>query len=151
MIRVARLALISALGAAACGTAGAALAQSGEERFTIERTEDGYVRMDTRTGAIALCRETGSRLECSPSVDAPAAPPGDSAAAIAELKARVASLEARLAALETHARTPPRLPDEAEFERGLGYMERFFRRFIGVVEQFEGDRGESGAPSDSER
>lgn len=140
MTAIARMALTCALGVAACGTAGAALAQSVEERFTLERTEDGYVRMDTRTGAMALCRENGSRLECRPAMDAPDQAPDGAGATIAELRAHVARLESRIAALETQARVRQGLPDEAEFERGLGYMERFFRRFLGVVEEFEGDR-----------
>ena len=39
------------------------------ERFQLERTDEGYVRMDTRTGAMSLCRERSGQLVCAPAAD----------------------------------------------------------------------------------
>ena len=41
-----------------------------------------------------------------------------------------------LATLEAGGRSEE-LPSEEEFEQTLGYMERFFRRFMGIVEEFD--------------
>jgi hypothetical protein len=62
------------------------------------------------------------------------------AARIAALEARIAALESRLAALESGGIPAAGLPSDEEFERGLGYMERFFRSFIGIVREFEDER-----------
>jgi hypothetical protein len=62
------------------------------------------------------------------------------AARIAALEARIAALESRLAGLEGGGLPAAGLPSDEEFERGLGYMERFFRSFIGIVREFEDER-----------
>lgn len=60
------------------------------------------------------------------------------AARIAALEARVAALEARLAELEAVPPPPASgLPSDEEFERTLGFMETFMRRFMGLAREFE--------------
>ena len=104
------------------------------ERYRLERTEDGYVRLDTQTGAMTLCREADGRLVC-----APAAQGSESPSEVESLRERLRVLEGKVAALESGAPVAG-LPPEEEFERGIGYMERFFRMFMGLVKEFEGDR-----------
>ena len=111
------------------------------ERYRLERTDDGYVRLDTQTGAMTLCREADGRLVCTP-----AAQGAESASETESLRKRLRILEGRVSALESGAPVAG-LPPEEEFERGIGYMERFFRMFMGLVREFEGDR----APSPPER
>ena len=102
------------------------------ERYRLERTEDGYVRLDTATGAMTLCRESDGRLVC-----APAAQETGSASEVESLRERLRLLEGRVAALESGGAPVAGLPPEEEFERGIGYMERFFRMFMGLVKEFE--------------
>lgn len=111
-----------------------ALAQD-TERFRLERTEDGYVRMDTKTGAMSICRERSGQLVCTLAADERAAYQDD----IADLGEKLDKLEARIAALESGggAKADPGLPSEEEFEQTMGLMERFFRRFMGMVQDFE--------------
>lgn len=104
------------------------------ERYRLERTQDGYVRLDTATGAMTLCRETEGRLVC-----APAAQETGSAAELESLRERLRILEGRVSALESGAPVAG-LPPEEEFERGIGYMERFFRMFMGLVKEFDEDK-----------
>ena len=111
------------------------------ERYRLERTDDGYVRLDTQTGAMTLCREADGRLVCTP-----AAQGAESASETESLRERLRILEGRVSALESGVPVAG-LPPEEEFERGIGYMERFFRMFMGLVREFEGDR----APSPPER
>ena len=105
------------------------------ERYQLERTEGGYVRLDTQTGAMTLCRESDGRLVCAPATQGT-----ESASEVESLRERLRILEGRVSALESGAPVAGLPPDE-EFERGIGYMERFFRMFMGLVREFEGDRG----------
>ena len=110
-----------------------ALAQD-TERFRLERTEDGYVRMDTKTGAMSICRERSGQLVCTLAADERAAYQDD----MADLGEKLDKLEARIAALESGGgKAKSDLPSEEEFEQTMGLMERFFRRFMGMVQDFE--------------
>ncbi len=110
-----------------------AMAQEAE-RFRLERTEEGYVRMDTQTGAMSICRERSGQLVCAPAADERTAYEED----IAALQDRLEALEERVEALESASpEAASDLPSEEEFEQTLGLMERFFRRFMGIVKDFE--------------
>jgi hypothetical protein len=119
---------------------GSALAQ--EERYRLERTQDGYVRMDTQTGAMTLCQERSGELVCRPASESRAGGPSEMAA----LRDRIAALEDRVTALE--GGTDSRLPLEQEFEQSLSLMERFFRRFVDIVRGLEEEQREQPAESE---
>lgn len=102
------------------------------ERYQLERTEEGYVRLDTQTGRISLCQERGGQLVCRMAAEERDAYDRDAGS----MHDRIEALEARVAALEAQ-RPAAGLPSEAEFEQTLGYMERFFRRFMGIVGELE--------------
>ena len=102
-----------------------------ENRYALERTEDGYVRMDRHTGQISVCTGQSGQLVCRLAADDRDALQDD----LDALQARLGAVEDRLAALE--GRPAAGLPSEDEFEQGLGYMERFFRRFMDIVQEFE--------------
>lgn len=124
--RLAAATVLIALGA----TTGAS---AQEDRYTLERTEDGYVRMDTRTGRMSICSEKSSQLVCRLAVDDRDALQDD----LDALQARLAAVENRLSALE--GAPAASLPSEDEFEQSLSYMERFFRRFMDMVKEFDSD------------
>lgn len=98
------------------------------ERYQLERTQEGYVRLDTRTGRMSLCRERDNQLVCRYAADESRAYVDD----IDTLRGRVETLEQRLAELEEDS-----VPSEEEFEQGLNYMERFMRRFMGIIRDFD--------------
>ena len=101
-----------------------------EERYRLERTEEGYVRMDTQTGAMTLCREQAGELVCRPASES-----GEVASSeIDALRDRVAELEERVKTLE---QAGDDVPLEQEFEQSLNMMERFFRRFVDIVRGLE--------------
>lgn len=110
-----------------------ALAQD-VERYQLERTADGYVRLDTTTGRMSICQETGGQLVCRAAVEEREAYEHD----FATLQERLETLETRVAALE--GASGAELPSDEEFEQTLGYMERFFRRFMGIVRDFEDEQ-----------
>ncbi|MEO3386321.1 hypothetical protein [Mesorhizobium sp. CAU 1741] len=104
------------------------------ERYRLERTDEGYVRIDTTTGRTSLCRERGGQLVCRLAVEEREAYDDG----IAALQKRVEALEERITALEGES-AATELPDDQEFEQTLSYMERFFRRFMGIVKDLEQD------------
>lgn len=132
-----RLAVVIPAYAVASLLAGGALAAD-EQRYTIEKSETGYVRMDTRTGEMSICEERSGQLVCKLAADERSAFEGD----IDRLQHKVTALEERVAALENSlaAKFERSLPTEEEFEKTMGYMERFFRGFIGIVKEFEQDK-----------
>ncbi|MCO6048346.1 hypothetical protein NGM99_00895 [Mesorhizobium sp. RP14(2022)] len=97
--------------------------ESSTERFQLQRTDDGYVRLDTETGAMSICREDGTQLVCRQAADEREAMTSETE----RLQSRVDALEDRIAALE---KKPTQvLPTEEEVDRTLGIMQRFFREF----------------------
>lgn len=105
-----------------------ALAQE-TERYRMERTEDGFVRMDTITGQMSVCQEQSGQLVCRTATDERLA-----------YEDRIDDLEQRVKALEGAQGTSRQaLPSEQEFEQSLGYMRRFFQSFFDVVREWESD------------
>ena len=132
-----------ALAAVASLAAVPSLAQD-VERYQLERTEDGYVRLDTVTGQMTLCQERRNRLMCRAVEEGAQLADRSSEGRAGQLRERIRELEERVAALEAAAE--PQLPSEEEFEKTLGYMERFFRSFIGIVEELEDEPKNQSEP-----
>lgn len=122
------------LAALAAIAASPVLAQEDVERYQLERTADGYVRLDTTTGRMSICQETGGQLVCRAAVEEHEAYERD----VGTLHERLDALEERVASLE--GASGAELPSDEEFEQTLGYMERFFRRFMGIVRDFEDEQ-----------
>lgn len=104
------------------------------ERYRLEKTDEGYVRMDTRTGEMSVCEERASQLICRVAADERTALQDE----IDRLNASLKALEERVTALEKKP-VVPGLPTEEEFEKTMSYMERFFRGFMDIVKDFEND------------
>lgn len=103
-------------------------------RFQLQRTETGIVRLDTETGAMTLCRDENGTLACRMQPDERAAYEQE----LDRLAKRVTALEERL------SHTPPdalkALPSDAEVDRSLSIMEKFMRRFMAIVGEFADER-----------
>lgn len=132
-----RLPLLLALSLAA---AAPALAQDGlANRFTMQKTENGFVRMDTQTGEMSMCTEANGEIVCKMAADERHAFEEQ----LARLSARVAALEKNAAGdgLQPSMIAPPEsaLPDDAEIERTLGVMEKMMRGFFGMVDELRKD------------
>lgn len=105
------------------------------ERFQLERTEGGFVRMDTETGQMSFCETGSGGLTCRNAGGNPAV-----AGRIEALEQRVDELEKRVAELDGAANNA--LPSDQEFEQTMSLMERFMRRFMGIVKEFETEAGQ---------
>ncbi len=103
------------------------------QRYSMEKTEAGIIRLDRQTGEFALCKEQAGKIECAETK--PAQPSSDERTVL--LEKQVADLTARIAKLEKSGVANSTLPSEEEFEKGLGYMERFMRSFMGVAKSLD--------------
>lgn len=107
-------------------------------RYQLEKTEKGYVRLDTQTGEMALCVEKDGKLSCRVADDERAA-----------LGDRIDALEKRVTALEQngsgHREETTRLPDDAEIEKTLGIMEKFMRGFFDIAKELRDENKPSEA------
>ena len=107
-------------------------------RFTLEKTADGYVRMDKTTGEMSICTQQSDQLVCRIAADDRVAMEDE----IARLDSRLTKLEDAMKAGGSSAVTNSTLPTDEEFEKSMTLMEKFFRRFMGVVK----DLNEDGTP-----
>ncbi|MBD9373943.1 hypothetical protein IB238_15065 [Rhizobium sp. ARZ01] len=113
--------------------AGAAYAD-GEGRYQMERTADGFVRLDTVTGEMSLCKEGTGQIACRMAADERAAFENE----LDRLTKRVEALEkAQRSALSVDK---PRLPTDEEIDRTMGVMERMMQRFMDIVKNLEGGK-----------
>jgi tetrahydromethanopterin S-methyltransferase subunit B len=123
----------------------AASAQAEEAgRYRLEKSADGYVRMDTQTGAMSKCQEQNGQLVCRMAADERTAFQDQ----VDDLQESVKALDARVARLENSlsARVESKLPSEEEFNRTMGYMERFVRGFMGIVKDMNKDEADAAKP-----
>lgn len=110
--------------------AGSAQAE-GEGRYRMEKTEGGFVRLDTATGEVSLCREQEGQIVCRMAADERAAFEKE----LDLLTKRVEALEKGGETGETAAK--PSLPTDEEIDRTMTIMEKMMQRFMGIVKNLE--------------
>ena len=108
----------------------------------MEKTPDGYVRLDTQTGAMSICRENGAQLVCQLAADDRLSLEDE----ITRLEDRLAALEKRVDAVE--GKQSFSLPTQEDMDKTVSVMQRFFQSFLGVVKEFERDMREPGPAPD---
>lgn len=111
--------------------------ETSTDRYTLEKSESGFVRLDRQTGAVTLCTEADGTLTCRMAADERAAYDED----LARLEKRVEALERQIA--DGTAARSGELPSDAEIDRSIGIMERFMRAFFGLVQEFQGQEPEN--------
>jgi len=128
----------------ACLTAASAQAEDAG-RYRLEKSADGYIRMDTQTGAMSKCQEQNGQLVCRMAADERTAFQDQ----VDDLQESVKTLDARVARLENSlsARVESKLPSEEEFNRTIDYMERFVRGFMGIVKDMNKDEADAAKPA----
>ena len=112
------------------------------DRYRLEKSANGYVRMDTQTGAMSICEERSGQLVCKMAADERAAYQDE----IDRLDNSVKALDARVAKLENSlsARLESQLPSQEDFNKSLGYMQQFFRTFKDIVKDMDKEDGDGG-------
>ncbi|CDX16609.1 conserved exported hypothetical protein [Mesorhizobium sp. ORS 3324] len=135
--------------AALCSLVAASAYSEETDRYRLEKSANGYVRMDTRTGAMSICEERTGQLVCKMAADERAAFQEE----IDRLQSSVKALDERVARLENtpSARLESNLPSEEDFNKTMNYMERFFRRFMDIVKDMDRENGDGGAKPDPQK
>jgi hypothetical protein len=112
-------------------------------RYTLSEVADGFVRLDTQTGAVALCSQRTVGWACQ-------AAPEDRAAfesEVARLRSENAALKQAMLSrglpLPSGVMPEPstahgnditiRLPDNADIDRAVAYVGRIWQRFVEAV------------------
>lgn len=108
-------------------------------RYQLQHSEAGFVRLDTATGEMTYCNEAGGDLTCRPSANERAAYQEE----IDDLSRRVLALEQ---AQKSGATSQEGLPSDEELDRTLSFMEKFFRRFKALTDEFRADDEADVAP-----
>lgn len=109
-------------------------------RYAVQPSADGFVRLDTRTGAVSHCSKEEGVWRCEPFADTtPAVDPrvGALSAEVAALKAKVGELTARIDALSplTTGDTVQPAPDHAP----TGFAETLVGRLFALVRELKGN------------
>jgi hypothetical protein len=99
-------------------------------RFTFSPVPEGQLRLDTRTGEVSLCHRRAGSYVCEAVADDRAAYERE----IARLKETIAALEA---SGKRDAKPGLQVPSDADIDRAVSMIERFFRRFMGVIEDLK--------------
>lgn len=102
----------------------ASLAQNATDsaRFQLERTSNGFIRLDKQTGDVSFCREEPTGLTCRLAADERKA-----------FEQELDALDTRVTQLEQKKPSASGLPSDEEVEKSLSIMERFFSRFMDII------------------
>jgi len=122
-------------------------ATPGAGRYAIQPSDDGFVRLDTESGAVSHCTRTDGVWRCEAIAD-------DKAALVEALSAEVEALTAELGRLRTELadlkgietdkpRTELSPEDEKDFDRAMGFAERLMKRFFEMVRDLKGEERQS--------
>jgi hypothetical protein len=151
MLRTGLLALIVAGCALGAPAARAQSPQPDNEdaRFTFHRADDGYLRLDGRSGQVSICTRRPAGWLCQAVPDERAALEGE----IARLQADNVALKKELVAhdlalpsaikpdaLPGRGEEPRlQLPSDAEFKQVMGFIEKVWRRLVEMVVSVQRD------------
>lgn len=133
------------LAAALCCAGGLApaFAQDANGRYVMQSTPEGFLKMDSRTGAVSQCARQGDAYQCRLVPDERNAMQEE----IDRLRRENADLRGRIAgqgiappAAPAPGQATPALPPDSEVERALSIMERFIRRFRDIMREDPGDQ-----------
>ncbi len=119
------------------------------DRYELQQTEGGFLRLDRDSGLTAFCSATGDGYACRPVAEGKTAQD----AMIAKLEKRVAELEQKVKALSETKAAPaaaaPRdptldLPSDEQVDRVAGFLERALKRFRRLADDVQKDMGNDG-------
>ena len=101
--------------------------------YSISPVIDGFVRLDTSTGAMLYCRNYTGAIRCEEvGIDGSVARADE--AEMDDLRNRIGALERKVTVLERHQ---IKLPNGQDVERTLDMMDRFMRRFMDSAREMD--------------
>lgn len=102
-------------------------------RYVLEKVEQGFLRLDSETGAMALCAPKAGVWECDTIKDQGL----DLTAELTRLKAENGALKTRIAELEK-AGDAKKLPTDQEVDRMMDVFGKMFDRFLDFAREMDG-------------
>lgn len=102
-------------------------------RYVLEKVEQGFLRLDSETGAMALCSAKAGIWECEAVKDQGL----DLMAELGRLKADNDRLKARVAELEKTGGST-KLPSDQEVDRMMDIFGKMFDRFLDFAREMDG-------------
>jgi hypothetical protein len=130
--------------------------ESENGRFTFSQVQDSLVRLDTRTGQVSTCAKRASGWACLAVPDERAALESE----IARLQSENAGLKKQMMARgmlpgqnresqkgDTADKKPQlelKLPNDADLDRVMTFMEKIWRRLIEMVQNVQRDLDKKG-------
>jgi hypothetical protein len=152
MIRSRLLAIVVIAGSGLAATAAGAQPSSpegGDTRFTFHRADDGYLRLDGRSGQVSMCNRRTTGWQCQLVPDERTALEAeisrlqsDNAALKKELLSRSLPLPDGMRPDQLGPKSQvqrPQLPDDAELNRIMGVMEKIWRRMVEMIQSVQRD------------
>jgi hypothetical protein len=135
MVHMHRLVLVAFATAVLTGAAGA---QEGDGRYRLSPTPDGFLKLDSRSGAVSECKRGPDGYQCRLVPDEQSALQAE----IDRLAQENAALREQLATAgpllperpDESAKPSPVLTRDDQIDRALGYMEKLLRRFMSLHE-----------------
>ena len=133
----------AALGPAIAQTPAKPLAPSAvtspeQGRYTMTPTPDGFLRLDTRSGAVSLCKIEADSARCRIAADERSALDDE----IARLSKDNAALRAKLAGNDKPgADYGWKLPNERDIDAAMNYAQRMVRRMLDYLNDSGSQKG----------
>jgi hypothetical protein len=154
MVRMALFIIAAIALAGASAFAQGAPAESDDARYTFNRADDGYLRLDGRTGQVSLCTRRQVGWACQAVPDERRALEAE----IARLQGENVTLKKELIARNlplpgTIKPEPPggkseeprlQLPDDAELNKVMNFMEKVWRRLVEMIGTLQKDMLKKG-------
>lgn len=153
--------LVVCVAGAGAAVAGAPEAESG--RYTLSTTADGALRLDTRTGAVSTCSNSGAGWACYAVPDERAAMDSEIGRLQAEnekLKAELATREPTVSGkieevlpksdslkksepkvAETERKIEIPLPSDRDMDRMMSFLEKAWRRLMEIANRVQRESG----------
>jgi hypothetical protein len=113
-------------------TGSGAMAAEITGRYVLEKVEQGFLRLDSETGVMALCAAKARVWECETVKDNGL----DLTSEMARLRAENDALKARLAELEKRG-TSTKLPSDQEVDRMVDVFGKMFDRFLDFAREMD--------------
>jgi hypothetical protein len=136
-------------GAAASARAQAGPSESDDHRYTFNKLEEGYLRLDGRTGQVSVCTRASIGWTCQSAADERTALEWE----IARLQAENAALKKELLSRNlplpgTVKPEPPsakqeqpsmQVPSDADLNKMMAFMEKVWRRLVEMIVTLQKD------------
>jgi hypothetical protein len=149
MIRMVAFIVAGLMLATQIASAQGALPETEDNRYTFNRADDGYLRLDGRTGQVSICTRRPVGWACQAVPDERAALEAEIARLQGENVALKKDLIARNLPLPGTAKTEPappkpeeprvQLPNDADLNKVMNFMEKVWRRLVEMIVTLQKD------------